>query len=125
MKKYLTMAGGAATILAMFLPFTSVFGISINGLKMGGAGWFYIIAGLGIVAIGYLDKKGFYAAGIIAGALIALLSMKYQSDVKRIGESDIGIGLWLLLAAGLITIVGCVIGFLSKRKAPTVELELK
>lgn len=36
MKKYLTMGGGALIAISMFLPFTKVYGVTINGLKMGG-----------------------------------------------------------------------------------------
>jgi hypothetical protein len=116
MKKYLTMAGGATLALSMFLPFTKVYGTTINGLKMGSVAWLYILCGLGVVAIAYVDKKKLYVAGIIIGLLSALLAMKYQSDMKVLKKAPIGIGLWLMLIAGVLILVGSVIAYKNAAK---------
>lgn len=115
MKKYITMAGGAAIAVSLLLPFTTAMGITVNGLKMGGAAWFYMVCGLGVIASGYLDKRKFYIAVLIIGLLIAALAMKYQSDVKAL-QGTVGVGLWLLFFGGLLSLAGGVMGVLAKKK---------
>ena len=116
--RYLTMAGGALIIIALFLPFTELLGQSISGLKLQGATRFYIVLGIGIIITGYLDKKkSYYYGALIVGVLVVLLSMKYQSDVKKFGT--VGIGLLLLLLSGLVTIAGGIAGVLAKKSITT------
>jgi hypothetical protein len=116
MKKYLTMGGGAALVLAMFLPFTKVYGVTINGLKMGGVAWLYICCGLGAIAMAYYDKKKLYVAGIIVGLFVALLSMKYQADMSVRTKTPVGIGLWVMLMAGVLILVGSILSYRGAAK---------
>jgi hypothetical protein len=111
MKKYLTMGGGAALVIAMFLPFTKVYGVTINGLKMGGVAWLYIFCGIGAIAMAYYDKKKLYVAGIIVGLFVALLSMKYQADMSVRTKTPVGIGLWVMLIAGVLILVGSILSY--------------
>ena len=116
--RYLTMAGGALIIIALFLPFTELLGQSVSGLKLQGATKFYIILGIGMIITGYLDKKkSYYYAALIVGVLVVLLSMKYQSDVKKFGT--VGIGLWVLLLSGVITLAGGITGIRNKKEVTT------
>ncbi|HOZ70862.1 MAG TPA: hypothetical protein PK328_15900, partial [Chitinophagaceae bacterium] len=116
--RYLTMAGGALIIIALFLPFTELLGQSVSGLKLQGATKFYLILGAGMIVLGYLDKKkSYYYAALIVGVLVILLSMKYQSDVKKF--STVGMGLWVLLLSGVITLAGGITGIRSKKEVTT------
>lgn len=116
--RYLTMAGGALIILSLFLPFTELLGQSVSGLKLQGATKFYIILGVSMVITGFLDKKkSYYIGAVVVGILVVLLSMKYQSDVKKFGS--VGIGLWLLLLSGLVTLAGGITGLLAKKSVTT------
>jgi hypothetical protein len=117
MKKYIILGAGAAIILSMFLPFTSVLGISVSGMKMGGVARFYIVCGIGLIGIALADKRGLYAGAIVIGLIVALLDMKYQSDVKRVASSEVGIGLWVLLLGAVAALVGGVMGVIKKKKA--------
>lgn len=68
------------------------------------------------MAIGYIDKKKLYIASMVVGLLVALLAMKYQSDMKVLKKAPIGIGLWLMFAAGLIALLGSIIAYRSHQK---------
>ena len=115
MKKYITMGGGAATVVSLFLPFTEVLGVTVSGFKMGGAAWFYIACGIAAIAAGYIDKRKLYIAAICTGLLIAALAMKYQSDLKTL-QTSVGFGLWLLFFSGLATLAGGIMGVLAKKR---------
>jgi hypothetical protein len=116
MKKYITIAGGALTVISLLLPFTSVMGVTVNGMKMGGAAWFYIACGIAAVITGYMDKRKFYPAVIVTGLLITGLAMKYQSDLKSLGGASVEFGLWVLLLGGLLTLTGGIMGVLAKKR---------
>lgn len=63
---------------------------------------------------GFLDlKKSFYIGAILAGALVVLLAIKYQSDVRKFGT--VGVGLWLLLLSGLVSVAGGITGLRAKK----------
>lgn len=115
MKKYITMGGGIATVISLFLPFTEVMGVTVNGFKMGGAAWFYIASGIMAIVAGYTDKRKLYIAAICTGLLIAALAMMYQSDLKAL-QTPVRSGLWLLLFSGLVTLAGGIIGSLAKKR---------
>jgi hypothetical protein len=116
--RYLTVAGGALIIFSLFLPFTELLGQSVSGLKLQGATKFYIILGVGMMITGYLDmKKSYYVGALLVGVLVVLLAMKYQSDVRKFGT--VGVGLWLLLLSGLVTIAGGITGLRAKKTVTT------
>lgn len=118
LQRYLTMAGGALIIIALFLPFTELLGQSVSGLKLQGATKFYLVLGVGMIVLGYLDKKkSYYYGAIVVGVLVILLSMKYQSDVKKF--STVGVGLWILLLSGVITLAGGITGIRNKKEVTT------
>jgi uncharacterized protein with PQ loop repeat len=110
---FIGIAGGALVIVSMFLPFFSILGISSNGLGMGGVAYFYMICGAAVAAISYLPKRWLNIVSIVLGLIIAMLAMKYQSDAKSLG-AEVGIGLWLLLVGGLLSIVGGIMGVIKK-----------
>lgn len=112
--RYLTMAGGALIILSLFLPFTELLGQAVSGLNLQGATKFYIILGVGLIITGFLDmKRNYYIGALLVGILVVLLAMKYQSDVRKFGT--VGVGLWLLLLSGLLTIAGGITGLRAKK----------
>lgn len=119
MHRYIAMAGGALTAISVFLPFTSVMGISVNGLKMGGVAWFYIAVGIAFIAIGYLNKRSLYFTGAAVGLLVGLLAMNYMADVRVLSDASAGIGLWCLFIGGLTGCIGSVIGVVKTRKNVT------
>ncbi len=103
------LVGGAAIALGSFLAWGTVFGISISGIESGD-GWITFVAGAAIAAVGlmaYLGKStlpGWVAwVGIVVGLGVALINF---FDIMGTDGVSVGIGLWLMLAGGIVAIVG-------------------
>lgn len=115
MKKYATLAGGAAIVAAMFLPFATVYGKTVTGMEMNSVAKLLIGIGLFIMAVGWSQQKRAYYFSAVAGLLVAALALKYYSDASQYGKAGIGIG--LMLAGGIGAVVGSVAGLVRKKPA--------
>lgn len=108
----LVIIGGAALALGSFLAWGSVLGISVSGMDAGGDGWFTLIGGLAVAAAGYAAFSGAFKlpmwvgwAGVVVGLGVALLNF---FDIMGTDGVSIGMGMWLMLAGGLVAIYGLV-----------------
>jgi hypothetical protein len=125
----LTVLGAAGMIIGAFLSWSSgVVGTEIEwrvffatevdqvGL-LASAGFIVIILG-GLALLGLVPATGWLtrlagALGIIAFVLVLISLYRAQGDI-----ADIEIGLWLVLAGGVVAVIG---GFLGPRLVTTVE----
>jgi hypothetical protein len=108
MKNQLTIAGGLLTAVAMFLPMASAFGIGVKMLdNPDGVGYFWIVCGAIIAIVGFVDKKKLNILSLILGLAVAALAIKYQQDISGLLGTT-GIGIWVMLAGGILSVVGSV-----------------
>ena len=107
----LTLVGGAALAVGSFLAWGTVGGVGISGIDSvaGGDGWYTLIAGAAVAAAGMLAYLGNDAlptwlgwAGLAVGLGVALLNLFDIMD----SPFDIGIGMWVMLAGGVVALVG-------------------
>jgi hypothetical protein len=105
MKNQLTIGGGLLTVISMFLPFISLFGISVSGVNIpGGVGILWLVCGAIIALVGFSDKKKLNILSLILGIAVAGFGLKYIIDAGSLG----GIGIWAMLAGGILSVVGSV-----------------
>ena len=105
MKNQLTIGGGALTVISMFLPFVSLFGMSVSGISIpGGEGYLWLVCGAIIAVVGISDKKKLNILSLILGIAVAGLGLKYKIDAGELG----GIGIWAMMAGGILSVVGSV-----------------
>ena len=105
------MLAAAAGIVASFLPWASVMGISVNGTA--GAGWISLLLFAVIAIMSLLGnrtmalKGGLMIAAIIAAVLVIILGIWQIMDIKKEGGGfvEIGFGLYIVVAAG----AGCLL----------------
>lgn len=106
------MAGGALLAIGSFLEWGSVFGIGVTGMD-GGDGWFTLIAGAVVVALGYMTFSGktypswLAWVAIAVGAAVALINF---FDILGEDLVSLGIGMYAMLAGVVIAVVGLVMG---------------
>lgn len=105
----MTTIGGAALALGSFLAWGTVIGISVNGMD-GGDGWFTLIGGAVVAVFGFMAMQGNsslpkWAAwvGLVVGLGVALINF---FDIMGTDGVSIGIGMWLMLAGGLLAAYG-------------------
>lgn len=113
MNRNVTILGGILMIVSMFLPFVSVLDQSTNGMAMGGVAYFYIVVGVIVGVVGFVDKRWLNILNLILGLCVAGLAFKYSSDTTELGGKA-GIGIWMLLGGGVIAMVGAVMGLMKK-----------
>jgi len=129
----LMLAGGALTIVGSFLPWAkaSVLSVSVTANGMDGDGELTLILGIALAVFGAISLtrtlRPLAILAIIAGVLIAAIGLYDASTVKDDIPTDaiagglevtVELGLWLVIAAGVIGIIGGVIALMSgKREA--------
>ena len=118
MNRYVSISGGLLIAISMFLPFISVSGISSVGTAMGGVAYFFIVLGLIIAIVGFVDKRWLNIVSLLFGLIVAALAIKYSGDAKDAGGSA-QIGIWIMLVGGLDSMIGAVMGMFKKSKAVT------
>lgn len=115
-KNLIGIAGGLLTVISNFLGAVSYAGSSFSFFKFNKpVAIFFIICGLIVVGVSMAGKKWLNILSIIIGLIIAGLALKYQGDAKTMaGEDAIGIGLWIMLLGGVISLIGGVMGIVKK-----------
>lgn len=103
--------GGAALAVGSFLAWGTVLGISVSGMD-GGDGWMTLIGGAVVAVYGFMAYQGNSSlpkwlpwAGIVVGLGVAIINF---FDILGTDGVSIGIGMWLMLAGGVVAIVGLV-----------------
>lgn len=105
----LTMIGGVALALGSFLAWGTVFGISVSGMD-GGDGWYTLVGGAVVAAAGFAAYSGSFKlpkwvgwAGLVVGLGVALINF---FDIIGTDGVSIGLGMWVMLAGGVVAILG-------------------
>lgn len=115
MKNYLTIGSGLLLAICMFMPFLTIFGITQTGMAMEGVAYFYIVCGIIIAIVGFVGKRWLNILSLLLGLMVAFMALKYQGDAKAF-NSAIGIGLWLMLASGVLAVIGSIMGMVRRKK---------
>jgi len=113
MKNPLTVGGGLLAVVSMFLAFTTIFGKSIKLIdNPDGDAYVWIAFGVIIAVVGLVNKRWLNILSLILGLIIAAAAFYYQKQFIEI--KFVGIGIWTLLLAGLLSIAGSVNGLRKK-----------
>jgi hypothetical protein len=114
MKNYVTIGGGLLTVVAMFLPFISMLGLTVNFMdSKGGVAYFFIACGAIIAIVGFIGKKMLNILSLLLGLVVAGLGVKYYMDTTSLGAT-VGIGLWVMIGGGALSIIGSFMGLMKK-----------
>jgi hypothetical protein len=106
------MAGGALLAIGSFLAWGTFLGISVTGMD-GGDGWFTLIAGVAVAALGYLTFTGkSYPSWLawVAVAVSAAVALINFFDIAGDELISVGIGMYAMLVGVVIAAVGLVMG---------------
>ncbi|MCX6319374.1 MAG: hypothetical protein NTW29_19005 [Bacteroidetes bacterium] len=117
MKKFniICIAGGLLTIIACFIPFGSAGSINIKVSDLpGAAGKIMWVLGLIIAGVGAVNKRWLHLLSLVCGLIILLIAFKWQGDLRKL-DATVGIGSWLLIAGGAISLAGSIWGLLPKK----------
>ena len=104
----LTIVGGAGLAIGSFLAWGEVLGITASGMD-GGDGWFTLIAGIVLVAVGYMAYAGKALpmwvgwVALVVGAGVAIIN---YFDISGTEGLSVGIGMWIMLAGAAPARVG-------------------
>lgn len=109
----LALGGGALLLISSFLPWYSVFGISINAWSSGFLAWGGVILGVAaavVIALKAFGKNEVAAGGmateqialILAGISFVLILLRFLTQT-----SLVSFGLFLGLIAAALTAFGC------------------
>jgi len=108
-KNLVGIGGGLLTALSVFLPaMASISFMTANS----GVSIFFIVCGLIVAGVSFLDKKWLNVVSVLIGLMVTLLAIKYQGDAKALG---VGIGLWVMLLGGVASLAGGVMGIIKKK----------
>jgi hypothetical protein len=100
----LGLGAAAITIIGAFLAWASLLGISVSGWE-GDDGKLTVVFGIALGAMAIMLKGRNRKIGMaIAGALILIVGIINWLDINDSGL-DIGIGMWLTLAGGILGLV--------------------
>ena len=116
--KLMLIGSGVLAIISAWLPWVTLMGMSANGFKgdmAGNPGLFFVVLGALIAVMGLLGKKWSNIVAILLALCVAGLGVKYYNDASSIGAA--GYGLYVMMAAGLIGIIGGVMGMRTKTAA--------
>src|SRR3989304_5144798 len=108
----LTILGGAGLAIGSFLAWGEFLGITASGMD-GGDGWVTLIAGIVLIAVGYMSFSGKALpmwlgwVALVVGAGVAILN---YFDISGTEGLSIGIGMWIMLAGSALPPVGPLLG---------------
>lgn len=106
------MAGGALLAFGSFLVWGSAFGVGVTGMD-GGDGWFTLITGVVVLALGYMTFAGkaypswLAWVALAVGAAVALINF---FDILGNDLVSLGIGMWAMLAGIVVAVFGLLMG---------------
>ncbi len=108
--RLLSIAAGALALLSPFLPLVNVMGQSVNifGTQTG-VGIFFIILAALVALPAFLRQRWAVIASVVAGVILLGLGIKYFADASSTAYGvsvSPGISVWLIIAAGLLGIIG-------------------
>lgn len=122
--KFVTLALGALFVIAVFLPFVKVEGMSISlwAAKAFKAGPTYIalLGGLAVLGLSALAVKGRLSRGIAAGlavaslvvTAIAFLQFEAEAPLMKVG----GIGAKILVFGGLASFIASIVAIVKPER---------
>jgi len=101
--------------MSVFFPFIKIENITLRGLSMGAAPYFFITLGITIVLIGLTDKRWLNILSFLLGLVVAAFVVKYSSDANDSGGSS-QVGIWMLFIGGFSVITGAIMGMITKKR---------
>ncbi|WP_222165475.1 hypothetical protein [Edaphocola aurantiacus] len=114
---------GVLSIISAWLPWVELLGESHNGFMGdygGNPGLFFIVLGAIILGMGALNKKWSAVVAILFSILVCMLGLKYYNDSTTgdalIVGAKVGSGVYCMIFAGFIGIVGGIMRFFVKKK---------
>lgn len=118
---------GVLSIISAWLPWVILLGVSQNGFMGdygGNPGVFFIVLGTIIVVMGLLNKKWSAIIAILFSLLVCMLGLKYYND-STTGDAltvgaIVGNGVYCMIFAGLLGVVGGIMRFFVKKKVVTL-----
>lgn len=112
----ITLVGSAIVLLGSFMTWVSIDGVgSAGGMDEGGDRVITLIVAIGTAAAAiFLKDKARRISIMVGGAIIAAVGIINVLDTNSISsrlgvDVSIGIGLWMVLAGGIIVTVGAFI----------------
>jgi hypothetical protein len=118
------MAGGALAILGSVMPWISTAsasgGIAYSGVDGGGDGWVTVIAGVGLIGLAIVGRRGaddFNRGAVWLLSLVALAIfwvnlgrvsdavLAFEANARGLATASIGFGLWVI-ALGAVLALG-------------------
>jgi uncharacterized membrane protein len=118
MKKIIGMAGGALVIMSVFLPMVKIMDVTVAMFSSTkGVAIFFIICGLVAIGAALLAERWLSVISILLSLIVILLSLKYQGDVTSREGALVGVGLWIMLAGGVLSLAGAVVGLFKKKES--------
>lgn len=118
---------GILSIISAWLPWVNVMGLSQNGFlgeMRGNPGLFFVVMGTIILIMGLLNKKWTAIIAILFSLFVAMLGLKYYNDATTgdavtVGATA-GYGVYVMIIAGLLGVVGGIMRFFVKKKMAVV-----
>lgn len=115
----LSLVGGLAAAVAVFLPWFSILGVgtSVWGL---GAGYVVLVAGalgavFGVLA-GKKASKGLFALPLVCGLIVVLVVISNYPGDEYGAIASATYGYWISLAGGVVLALGGVLGIATTKK---------
>jgi len=119
--KLLLFLAAILSIVSAWLPWVSFMGINLNGFQgemHGNPGLFFVILGALIGIMAFIGKKWSMIVAILLSLCVAGLGFKYYNDAHAEGMSAVGYGLYVMIAGGVIGVIGGIMGMMAKKDAP-------
>ena len=113
MKNYLTIVGGLAIAVAVFLPFGSVMGLSASLWDARADCYIWLGVAVVLIICGFVGKRALNFVTLILGLAAAGMAIKYKMDLGDAGAS-VGMAIWVMLAGGVLAAIGSVMGLMKK-----------
>jgi hypothetical protein len=111
--------------IGAFLPWASInfefFNETVNGFD-GSDGYVVVVAALVAIVFGALSfmptppRRGVITLGVITGLLLAYIGFWNFNEIS--GGVDVGIGLWLVMASGILVLAGTAFMIAAQAAAP-------
>lgn len=120
--KLLLFGAAILSIVSAWLPWISLLGINVNGFQgdmRGNPGLFFVILGVLIGLMAFIGKKWSAIVAILLSLCVAGLGFKYYRDATADGMGAAGYGLYVMMAAGVLGIIGGLMAMKGKGAAPS------
>ena len=116
MSRIFNILGGLMIAISVFLAAVKSEAMSVSMFdteEKRGVAYFFIVLGVIIAVVGLVNKRWLNILSLLLGLAVAGLAFKYKGDATT-EMTSAGMGIWLMLAGGLLACVGSVMGIMNK-----------